>query len=330
MITYVAVKTKPIGLVAMVTLAEIPISRIIIHSSFPSLGVVAMVTLPPLIFNQYLHQDPNVSVFMLAFLRALTIGAGIIAAVLMNTFLFPRHCRPLFLQSASRTLGILSQLYMSVSRDLFQNGHTPEDKYKTLKLELQTRKALTRLSVLITTMNDELSLLPKPMRRFKQVTRLLQRILDLLTGLRKIRENMPQKDSLASVFKERRDLVSSVCLSLFACEQVFRSGQTMPQYLPSSRQAFNNLELRIEERIKQAREESSRSLGLMLVYSIAESEVLKNLVDTLEELLELCGQLFGTSAALLEAPAPQIVIMSPREDNVPVRAAPPSRRPSYQ
>jgi hypothetical protein len=103
----------------------------------------------------------------------------------------------------------------------------------------------------------------------------------------------------------------------------------MPQYLPSSRQAFNNLELRIEERIKQARKESSRSLGLMLVYSIAESEILKNLVDTLEELLELCGQLFGTSAALLEAPPPQIVIISPREDDVPIRAAP-SRRPSYQ
>lgn len=32
----------------------------------------------------------------------------------------------------------------------------------------------------------------------------------MLTGLRKIRENMPQKDNLASVFKERRDLVRNL------------------------------------------------------------------------------------------------------------------------
>lgn len=40
------------------------------------------------------------------------------------------------------------------------SSFTPHHSRKTLKLEVQIRNALQRLSVLITTMNDELSLVP--------------------------------------------------------------------------------------------------------------------------------------------------------------------------
>lgn len=36
-------------------------------------------------------------------------------------------------------------------------------------------------------------------------------------------------------------------------------------------------------------------MGLSLVYALAESEVMGDIVDTLEELLDLTRQLFGTS-----------------------------------
>jgi hypothetical protein len=39
-------------------------------------------------------------------------------------------------------------------------------------------------------------------------------------------------------------------------------------------------------------------MGLSLVYAFAESEVMEDIVDTLEELLEISRQLFGTSAWL--------------------------------
>ena len=63
------------------------------------------------------------------------IIAGVLAALLMNTLVFPKHCRVnteqigvivvsdisstsqmLFLRNASRTLGLLSQLYLALSR----------------------------------------------------------------------------------------------------------------------------------------------------------------------------------------------------------------------
>jgi hypothetical protein len=46
---------------------------------------------------------------------------------------------------------------------MFDNPHlsfTPHDNRKTLKLEVQIRNALHRLTVLVTTMNDELTLVP--------------------------------------------------------------------------------------------------------------------------------------------------------------------------
>lgn len=52
----------------------------------------------------------------------------------------------------------------------------------------------------------------------------MQRILDLLTGLRKVRENIPRKETVASVFKERREMVCA--LNIF-------SGVLMPHGLTS-------------------------------------------------------------------------------------------------
>jgi hypothetical protein len=97
--------------------------------------------------------------------------------------------------------------------------------------------------------------------------------------------------------------ICCICVSLFACEQVFRARQPLPQFLPSSKQALKTLEIRVEERIRQAREENGILMGLSLVYAFAESEVMKDIVDALEELLDLSRQLFGTSA-WLKTPQP--------------------------
>lgn len=48
----------------------------------------------------------------------------------------------------------------------------------------------------------------KPLHHYRRVVTLLQNLLDLLTGLRKIRENIPRKVTVADVFKERREFVS--------------------------------------------------------------------------------------------------------------------------
>ncbi|KAH7921497.1 hypothetical protein BV22DRAFT_1038618 [Leucogyrophana mollusca] len=302
-ITWVICHRNPYGIVVMVTLFDVLATWLIIRSNMPSLGVVASVTLPPVILAQYVNPDPTVSTLRLAVLRGLMIGLGIIAALTMNSLVFPRHSRVLFLNHTSRTLGVLGHLYLLLTRGMFHelSNFTPYDKQRALKLELQIRNALHRLASLLVTMNDELSLVPKPMRHYRQVVQKLQKILDLMTGLRKIRENIPRKETVTPVLKERREFVSCVCLSLFASEHVFRARQPLPQFLPSSRQALEILVAQVEERIRIAIEDDKSFAGLSLVYSLAEREVMKDMVDTLESLLELCRQLFGTSAWLTHA-----------------------------
>lgn len=37
----------------------------------------------------------------------------------------------------------------------------------------------------------------------------MQRLLDIMTGLRKVRENVPREEAIVNVLLERRDMVSS-------------------------------------------------------------------------------------------------------------------------
>jgi hypothetical protein len=69
----------------------------------------------------------------------------------------------------------------------------------------------------------------------------------------------------------------------------------LPQFLPSARVALQILEKDVEERIRQSRQEATGSLGLSVIYAFAEIDVLRDLVDTIDDLLDLARQLFGTS-----------------------------------
>jgi len=232
------------------------------------------------------------------------ITAGVLAALAMNTFVFPRHCRVLFLRNTSRTLGLLSQLYLTLSRELFKRHrvYTPDDRRRTLRLELEIRDALIRLSRLIIALRDEMSLLPKPMMQYCNTISSMQAMLDLMTGIRKIREHIPIREAVSKVVKDRREFVSCVCVSLYACENAFRSRQPLPQFLPSARHARAAL----VSHIAQSMRHSKRVLGLSHLYGFAEGEVLEDLVDTLEQLLGISRTLFGTAEWLTGESAPEV------------------------
>lgn len=140
-------------------------------------------------------------------------------------------------------------------------------------------------------------------------------MLDLMTGLRKIRENIPRKLTVSDVIKERREFVrflcyldlhkliyackmSCVCIALFACQHAFKAHEPLPQFLPSARHALEVLETQVQERLLAIEKDDIHALGLSLVNAFAEQEVMRNMTDTLEALLESTGSLFGTSAWL--------------------------------
>ncbi|TFY68062.1 hypothetical protein EVJ58_g1227 [Rhodofomes roseus] len=292
-------RTNPYGLTIMVTAAEIPFTWLSMKANLGPLAVPAAVTLPIIAFAEYVNPTTQ-SIIALAGIRALMIAIGIVAALLMNGLVFPRHCRVLFLSDTARTLGLLSQLYMTLSHHMFraQPALAYDDKRKTLKMELQIRYNLYLLNALITTMHDEISLVPKPLAHYRRTVTIVQKLLDAMTGLRKIRENIPRKEAVSNVFNERREFMSCVCITLYACQHAFRAREPLPQFLPSPKHALETLESHVQDSIRHAREEDPHAMGLSLIYAFAELEVLKHMVCTLEELLELTGRLFGTTAWL--------------------------------
>jgi hypothetical protein len=93
--------------------------------------------------------------------------------------------------------------------------------------------------------------------------------------------------------------MSCVCIALFACQHAFHAREPLPQFLPSARRAFELLEEHVQARIDASRD-ADEALGLSLVYAFAERQVMRSMVETIESLLELTGNLFGTSTWLTQ------------------------------
>jgi len=296
-LSWLIARTNPYGLTAFITAADVPVTWIVLKTAVQPLGVVINVTLGPIAFEEYIQRHLNVSVLWLATLRGLMIIGGIVSAIIVNHTFYPRHCRVLFLTGTGRTLSVLNQLYLTMGRDLYQHGtqvsYTPCTKRPILKLEIQCRNSLHQLSLVLKAMNDELSWVPKPTRKYHEAVFLMQRLLDIMTGLRKVREDVPREEAIVNVLSERRDMISCICIGLFACENAFRGRQPIPQFLPSARSALNKLELKVRNALYLS--QKGRRMGLSPAYALVEGEIMKAMVVTLEAMTELCRALFGSA-----------------------------------
>jgi hypothetical protein len=82
------------------------------------------------------------------------------------------------------------------------------DKRQIFKLEMGNKKILDRMSNILITMEHELSLVPKPMKKYRKIATILERLLDLMIGLREVREKIPRKETVSALLSTRRELVS--------------------------------------------------------------------------------------------------------------------------
>ena len=111
------------------------------------------------------------------------------------------------------------------TRELFKCNRT-SDRRRTRKLELEIRNSLIRLSRLIVALRDEMSLLPvrathqsnsrsshaipplqKPMIQYRNAISSMQAMLDIMAGIRKIRECIPVREAVSGVLSDRREFV---------------------------------------------------------------------------------------------------------------------------
>ena len=103
-----------------------------LYSTYPGVGIVAGITLPPILFIPYIDQSSYSQVIIIALWRAEQVSVGwvrymglgcllnnlvrIIAAFLVNSFIFPYHARVRYFHCLATTLDKLAELCECVRR----------------------------------------------------------------------------------------------------------------------------------------------------------------------------------------------------------------------
>lgn len=73
---YLIARGTAYGLTAVATVASLPIAWIMLYSTYPGVGIVAGITLPPILFIPYLQRDSYSEVVIIALWRAEQVAVG--------------------------------------------------------------------------------------------------------------------------------------------------------------------------------------------------------------------------------------------------------------
>jgi len=126
------------------------------------------------------------------------------------------------------------------------------------------------------------------------------------------------KETVADVYSYRKDLISCICISLFACETAFGTHESVPQFLPSPRHALDALirekDLALDQTKRPtftrtntpvtiifapgpttATQITPPDRNLAVMFSLAENALLAEFVACLESILDIARKLHGTS-----------------------------------
>ena len=107
-------------------------------------------------------------------------------------------------------------------------SHTTQDPFtrKNVKLENEIRDNIYRMNAIIDIMHLEINILPvrpgvhrqrstlkslnlsqKPLKTYRHLIRTLQRAIDIMVGLRRVRDHIPRKETVQDVMPFRREVV---------------------------------------------------------------------------------------------------------------------------
>ncbi|KAK9893742.1 hypothetical protein P389DRAFT_107891 [Cystobasidium minutum MCA 4210] len=243
---------NPYGLVAVMTFQAFFTNYLIIfRPRYQGIGIVGQLTVPAILFVPYLNLEYS-SVVKLAFLRAQDIEIGIVAALLLNTFLWPYHARVQLVTACAKATDKITKLYLSMSKQVLQRDYTMTDatRQQFEALEDETRMVLTRASNLCDLVHVEISLLPKPIEQYRSLIRDLNELTNLWSGLRAIRQHIPRKLTVLDVLPQRTELISSILIVLHAISHSLHTYSPVPQFLPHPHAALDHLVAAIEEHVE--------------------------------------------------------------------------------
>lgn len=249
------------ALVVLLTVLSIPSAYLMTLSSMPVVGVVSGTALSLVVgisYTQYIVPSPSTPISsgpLIAAIRGYEVGAGIVAALIINLFLWPYHARVECVANIAKATTEMQRLYTSLARQMLQRGFitTPETSARFAKMETTLGKRLRFSRSLLVVMDGEVSLVLRPVALLDGIITRLEKVSDLLAALRHVREKglrYLRSEIVFSVLGPRQDLVSCVSLTLWTIGQSLRTHSPLPQFLPSPRLALRDLTLALRAQIE--------------------------------------------------------------------------------
>ena len=182
----------------------------------------------------------------MAVVRGYMILLGVAAALLVNLIFWPYHARIQLMHKLSKTCTLLQNMYLSLARQRFYAGFktSPELKSGLRNFEKSVRLQLAQCDTLLNIMTSEFSLVPKPVLIVRRIYEHLEMIFVLFVTLRSFREQEflgDRQDALFGDLPLRQEFISSVILDLWLAGQVMVTRSKLPQSLPSTRRALEDL-----------------------------------------------------------------------------------------
>ncbi|CAE6514377.1 unnamed protein product [Rhizoctonia solani] len=199
--------------------------------------------------------------------------------------IFPKRVCFIFPDAMAKVIEDIREPYSGLSSRIHSVTEGPKSELArahsySATQELMIRKLVARENVHLSQMEHEISLIPKPVASYRKATDYAQRLVDLVAGLRCIRENGPHMTT-APVLAHQKRFDSCITLALYACEHAFRSQRALPHILPSYRKVFD-AELMID------------TLQTDIGHAMAENEVMEQVACAVGGLVEVARELFGT------------------------------------
>ncbi|ETS62473.1 hypothetical protein PaG_03094 [Moesziomyces aphidis] len=246
------------ALAFLLTLATLPPSYVMLFTQLQGVGIVMGLTLP--IVALLPTEESGESVVHVAWNRGYMIFFGIIAALVVNLFVWPIHARLELVRRVSSITSQLQSLYLSLSRQMLSGGLTSSHKSNAAfeRLEVGIERRVGQARGLVDIMKIEVSLQPKRTRVLSELLDHLQMILELLMGLRRCREHglrSVRQQAVVNVLELRQSLIASVLLVLWTTGQALQTHAPLPQYLPSPRLALEELTEAVAEQLRTMLEE---------------------------------------------------------------------------
>ncbi|CDZ97409.1 Predicted membrane protein [Phaffia rhodozyma] len=326
---------NPYALISLTSCYGALAGYVIMYTTFPGVGVVLSITVPPVLFIPYLRLSTE-DVVELAWKRTVTVCIGIVAAVLVTEFIFPARSKRLFLGTMAQVLDDLTKMYLAMSRSLIQQGPYSFDTLAFERLQQRVETNLMKSSSYLNTLKLEITLIHKPLRAYRQTIVAARSLSDLFIALSIIRQEIPREQTVHVVLEQRKELVRTQVILVsqtildHSSDIVFLPMLPLPQFLPSPGRAVRTWEDEVIKglisphpgrRSTSTSSESSTSAGqsylgdstgdlsvgrsfeerarlhkdMVFLYAFAEAEALEETTKVMEDLTELTRALFGSS-----------------------------------